>query len=56
MRLECQLVTNGIYCGWPSGYKDPRRAELEKGVPDWQLLAQFDSSEARLGWMGADMG
>lgn len=56
MRLECQLVTNGIYCGGPSGYKDPRRAELEKGAPDWQLLAQFDSDEAHLGWMWGDVG
>jgi uncharacterized protein YwqG len=56
MRLECQLVTNGIYCGGPSGYQDPRRAELEKGSSDWQLLTQFDSDEARLGWMWGDVG
>ena len=56
MRLECQLVTNGLYCGDQSGYQDPRRAELEKGVSDWQLLAQFDSDEARLGWMWGDVG
>ena len=56
MPLECQLVTNGIYCGGPSGYKNPRRAELEKGVPDWRLLAQFDSDEARFDWMWGDLG
>jgi uncharacterized protein YwqG len=56
MRLECQLVTNGIYCGNPSGYQDPRRAELEKDASDWQLVAQFDSDEARLGWMWGDLG
>ncbi len=56
MRLECQLVTNGLYCGDQSGYQDPRRAELEKGASDWQLLAQFDSDEAKLGWMWGDVG
>ncbi len=56
IRLECQLVTNGIYCGNPSGYKDPRRAELEKGALDWRLLVQFDSDEDKLGWMWGDVG
>lgn len=56
MRLECQLVTHGIYCGDSSGYQDPRRAELEKGATDWQLVTQFDSDEGRLGWMWGDMG
>jgi len=56
MQLECQLVTNGIYCGNPRGYQDPRRAELEKGASDWQLVTQFDSDEARLGWTWGDMG
>jgi uncharacterized protein YwqG len=56
MRLECQLVTNGIYCGDPSGYRDPRRSLLEKGAADWQLLLQVDSDEKRLGWMWGDAG
>lgn len=56
MRLECQLVTNGIYCGDPSGYQDPRRSILEKGAADWQLLLQVDSDEERLGWMWGDTG
>ncbi|MGE5194034.1 MAG: YwqG family protein, partial [Deltaproteobacteria bacterium] len=56
MRLECQLVTNGLYCGDPSGYKDPRRAALESGAADWQLLLQIDSDEERLGWMWSDTG
>jgi len=55
MKLECQLVTNGIYCGGQEGYRDPRRAELEKGAVDWVLLAQFDSEE-KLGWMWGDVG
>lgn len=56
MRLECQLVSNGIYCGDPSGYQDPRRASLESGAADWQLLIQIDSDADRLGWMWGDMG
>jgi len=56
MRLECQLVTNGIYCGDPSGYLDPRRSALEHGAADWHLLLQVDSDEARLGWMWGDAG
>jgi uncharacterized protein YwqG len=55
MRLECQLVTNGIYCGDPSGYQNPRRAPLEKGTRDWRLLLQIDSDE-RLKWMWGDLG
>jgi uncharacterized protein YwqG len=56
MRLECQLVTNGIYCGDSSGYRDPRRSLLEDGAADWQLLLQVDSDEKRLGWMWGDAG
>jgi len=56
MQLECQLVTNGLYCGDSSGYKDPRRAALESGAADWQLLIQIDSDETRLGWMWGDVG
>ncbi len=55
MQLECQLVTNGLYCGDPSGYKNPRRTLLENGAADWRLLMQFDSDE-RLGWMWGDVG
>jgi hypothetical protein len=36
MRLECQLVTNGIYYGDSSGYQDPRRSALESSAVDWQ--------------------
>ena len=55
MQLECQLVTNGVYCGDPSGYEDPRRAALERGALDWRLLLQVDSDE-RLGMMWGDVG
>jgi uncharacterized protein YwqG len=56
MQLECQLVAHGLYCGDQSGYKDPRRIELEKDASDWRLVAQFDSDEAGLGWMWGDLG
>jgi uncharacterized protein YwqG len=56
MRLECQLVTNGIYCGNWSGYQDPRRKLLEPGAADWELLLQIDSDPDRLGWLWGDNG
>ncbi|WP_338841181.1 YwqG family protein [Flavobacterium ginsenosidimutans] len=45
MELECELVTNGLYCGDPSGYNDPRAESLEKNAKDWLLLLQIDSNE-----------
>jgi uncharacterized protein YwqG len=55
MRFECQLVTNGIYCGDPSGFRDPRAKSLEPGATDWTLLLQLDSND-KLGWMWGDAG
>lgn len=55
MELECQLVTNGIHCGNPSGYKDPRSEALKAGQADWRLLLQLDSDE-RAGMMWGDLG
>lgn len=45
MQLKCQLVTHGIDCGDPTGYRDPRRKELEPGAEGWKLLLQIDSEE-----------
>ena len=45
MELECELVTNGLYCGDPSGYNDPRAKMLEPNAKNWQLLLQIDSNE-----------
>jgi len=56
MELECQLVTNGLYCGAPSGYEDPKRKELESGKEDWILLLQLDSEEDNAGMMWGDSG
>jgi uncharacterized protein YwqG len=56
MPLECQLVTNGLYAGNASGYKDPRRKELEPGSADWTLLLQIDSDDnAKMMWGDAGM-
>lgn len=56
MELECQLVTNGLYCGGPSGYNDPKAKELEMGARDWILLLQIDSEDEKTGMMWGDVG
>lgn len=55
MRLECQLASNGLYCGDESGYKDPRAKALEPGAEDWQLLLQLDTDD-RAGMLWGDLG
>jgi uncharacterized protein YwqG len=55
MQLECALVTNGIYCGDPSGYSDPRVGTLKKGAGSWRLLLQV-FSESSAGMMWGDLG
>jgi uncharacterized protein YwqG len=55
MELECQLVSNGLYCGNASGYQDPRRKVLEEGAKEWRLLLQIDSDD-KVGWMWGDVG
>ncbi|GLC87110.1 YwqG family protein [Lysinibacillus piscis] len=55
MYLQCQLVTNGLYCGDSTGYEHPLRKELEPHAKDWQLLLQLDS-EDDLGYMWGDSG
>jgi uncharacterized protein YwqG len=56
MTLECQLASHGIYVGNSEGYADPRRATLEPGADEWQLLLQVDSDEHNLGAMWGDCG
>lgn len=46
MELECQLASNGLYCGDATGYQDPRAEALGSGASDWQLLFQLDSCSA----------
>ena len=55
MQLECQLVSNGLYCGNSSGYNDPKAKELEKGASNWKLLFQLDSID-EAGMMWGDCG
>lgn len=55
MELECQLVTNGPFCGDQTGYRDPRARELEVGAANWRLLLQF-ASDDELGAMWGDSG
>ena len=55
MELECQLVTYGLYLADLSGYKDPRRKELEKNAQDWILLFQVDSDDDAM-MMWGDVG
>jgi uncharacterized protein YwqG len=56
MKLEAQLVSNGIYCGDSSSAEDPRVESLSAGAADWVLLLQVDSDEAGPGWMWGDAG
>ena len=46
MELECQLASNGIYCGTPEGYESPDAKQLAPGAADWRLLLQLDSDDA----------
>lgn len=55
MQLQCQLASNGLYCGDQSGYNDPRAVELKSGESDWQLLMQIDSDD-NADWMWGDCG
>jgi uncharacterized protein YwqG len=55
MELECQLVSHGLYCGDPSGYRHQRAKELEAGRCDWVLLLQLDTDDDA-GMMWGDCG
>ena len=55
MDLECQLVSNGLYCGDTTGYNDPKAELLKENRKDWILLLQIDSDDDA-GIMWGDMG
>ncbi len=60
MRGECQLASNGIYCGRPEDYQSARAKELLKtATADWRLLLQLDTEDTAdtgPGWMWGDVG
>jgi uncharacterized protein YwqG len=56
MNLECQLVTNGIYCGGPDAYESEEARRLKAGASDWIMLLQLDTDEQGPGWMWGDDG
>lgn len=52
--LQCELVSNGLYCGNASGYQDPRRAQLEAGSAQWRLLLQLEGvDDCGMQWGGS---
>lgn len=55
MTLECQLASNGIYVGEPSGYETEAAKRLESGAAAWQLLLQIDSDD-QAGMTWGDVG
>jgi len=56
MELECQLASNGVYCGSPEGFQRERAKSLESGAADWRLLLQIDTDDNGPGWMWGDGG
>lgn len=57
MKVECQLVSNGIYLGnQPPESEEPRIEELSQHASDWKLLLQLDTDENGPDWMWGDCG
>ena len=55
MQAECQFASNGVNTGGSNGENEAQRADLRKGITDWQLLLQIDSDDS-LGTMWGDAG
>ena len=55
MELECQLVSNGLYCGDNSCFESERALAMRKDAADWRLLLQMDSDD-ELAVMWGDAG
>ncbi|MCA9093465.1 MAG: DUF1963 domain-containing protein [Planctomycetaceae bacterium] len=55
MSTECQLVSNGVYCGSGDPLSTPEGKRLAPGAKDWRLLLQLDSDDS-VGWMWGDCG
>jgi uncharacterized protein YwqG len=45
MEEDCQLVSNGVYCGNAEGYNSKEAIALKSQENDWKLLFQFDSDD-----------
>jgi uncharacterized protein YwqG len=56
MELECQLASNGIYCGGASCNQVEEAKALAAGASNWRLLLQIDTDEDGPGWMWGDVG
>ncbi|TCC59390.1 DUF1963 domain-containing protein [Kribbella pittospori] len=55
MQHECQLASNGIYCGDSTYTESARAQKLLPASSEWRLLLQVDSAED-LGMMWGDVG
>jgi len=55
MEEECDLVTQGLYLGDPSGYEEAEKRNLRRDPARWVLLMQIDS-EDDLNMMWGDCG
>lgn len=55
MELECELVSNGLYCGNSSGFNNPLAKTLAPNAKNWRLLLQIDSND-EAGMMWGDLG
>lgn len=56
MQVECQLASNGVYCGDGNYLKSPEAQALIPGAGSWRLLLQIDSHEDETGMMWGDVG
>ncbi len=56
MQVECQLASNGIYCGDGNYLKRTEAQALVPGASAWRLLLQVDSHENETGMMWGDAG
>jgi uncharacterized protein YwqG len=56
MERECQLASNGVYCGNSVFPEQEKVRALEAGAADWRLLLQIDTDEEGPGWMWGDVG
>jgi uncharacterized protein YwqG len=55
IELECELVSNGFYCGDSTGYSSEDAEKLKSESHFWRQVVQLDSDDA-LDWMWGDGG